>query len=78
MEEGREAAVARFGTYETKAELAIFAYGIGDRDTAARLQPELDKIASRWTTLTRELNEPAMRRLKAARDLAAKEATAAA
>ena len=67
-------AEARFGTFEAKAEYAIWAYAIGDRVTAARLQAELDKIASRWSPLTRELNEPSLRRLQAARQLAAKPA----
>lgn len=62
-----EAAVARFGTYETKAEYAIWAYAIGDRATADRLQAELDRIAQRWNTLTRELNEVVAQRLRAAR-----------
>jgi hypothetical protein len=69
-----EAAVARFGTYEAKAEYAIWAYAIGDRDTAGRLQAELEKIAARWNTLTRELNEQSEQRLRAARDLAARQA----
>jgi len=69
-----EAAVARFGTWEAKAEYAIWAYGTGDRDTASRLQGELEKIAVRWNTLTRELNEPSERRLRAARELSARQA----
>ncbi|HEY0822145.1 MAG TPA: tetratricopeptide repeat protein [Ramlibacter sp.] len=67
-------AEARFGTYEAKAEYAIWAYAIGDRLTSQRLQAELEKIAARWSPLTRELNEPALRRLQAARELAAKQA----
>jgi hypothetical protein len=69
-----EAAVARFGTWEAKAEYAIWAWSAGDRDTASRLQAELEKIAARWNTLTRELNEPAERRLRAARELATRQA----
>lgn len=65
-------AESRFGTFEAKAEYAIWAYAIGDRVTSARLQAELDKIAARWSPLTRELNEPSLRRLQAARELAAK------
>ena len=64
----------RFGTYEAKAEYAIWAYATGDRATSARLQAELDRIASRWNGLTRELNEPVQRRLQAARELAARQA----
>jgi hypothetical protein len=69
-----EAAVARFGTYEAKAEYAIWAYSIGDRSTAERLQTELDKISQRWNTLTRELNEVVQHRLQAARDVALRQA----
>lgn len=67
-------AESRFGTFEAKAEYAIWAYAIGDRVTSARLQAELDKVAARWSPLTRELNEPSLRRLQAARQLAAKPA----
>jgi hypothetical protein len=38
--------------------------------TSARLQAEMDRIASRWNPLARELNAPATRRLDAARELA--------
>lgn len=62
----------RFGSYEAKAEYAIWAYAIGDRVTSTRLQGELDKIASRWNGLARELNDSATRRLAAARELARK------
>lgn len=67
-----EAAVARFGTYEAKAEYAVWAYAIGDTATAERLHEELQKIASRWSSLTRELNAPSQRRLQAARELASR------
>jgi hypothetical protein len=65
-----ESAVAKFGTYETKAEYAIFAYVAGNRATAERLGTELDKLAARWNPHTRELNAPVARRLAAARTLA--------
>jgi hypothetical protein len=67
-----EAAVAAHGTYEAKAEYAIWAYAIGDASTSTRLHAELDKISARWNGLTRELNAPVVRRLEAARALAAK------
>lgn len=67
-------AVSRFGTYEAKAEYAIWSYAVGDRSTADSLSAALDKIASRWNSLTRELNEPVVRRLTAARALAGKQA----
>jgi hypothetical protein len=65
---------ARFGTYEAKAEYAIWSLAMGDVATSTRLIDELDKIASRWDPLTRELNQPAQRRLSAARTLAARAA----
>jgi hypothetical protein len=67
-----EAAVARFGTYEAKAEYAVWAFAVGDVATAERLTAELEKIAARWNPLTRELNDPVARRLNAARALAGK------
>jgi hypothetical protein len=64
------AAEERFGSYEAKAEYAIWTYAIGDRVTSNRLQAELDKIATRWNALARELNEDSLRRVQAARELA--------
>jgi hypothetical protein len=61
-----------FGTFESKAEYAIWAYAVGDRVTSARLQAETDRIASRWNAHARELNAQAMRRLRAAREVAQK------
>lgn len=72
-----ESAEARFGTYEVKAEYAIWAYAVGDQATSQRLQAELDKIAARWSPLTRELNEASQNRLRAARDVAARETAGA-
>jgi hypothetical protein len=68
------AAEERFGTYEAKAEYAIWAYAVGDRVTSARLQAETDRISGRWNALARDLNAPAMRRLRAAREVAHKSA----
>ena len=65
-----ESAMARFGTYEAKAEYAIWAWAVGDRSTAEQLDVDLDRISSRWNALTRSLNEPVQRRLLAARQLA--------
>jgi hypothetical protein len=73
-----ESAIARFGTWEAKAEYAIWAYAAGDLATAERLRAELEKIAARWNPLTRELNEGPERRLRAAFELAQREARAAA
>lgn len=67
-------AVERYGTYEAKAEYAVWLYGAGETTAAERLWAELDKISSRWNPLTRELNDPVARRLAAARELAGKQA----
>jgi len=68
-----ESAVARFGTWEAKAEYAIWASAVGDLATAEGLHAELETLAARWTLLTRELNEVPGRRLRAARELALRE-----
>lgn len=73
-----ESAVGRFGTWEAKAEYAIWAYAVGDTATAERLRAELEKVAARWNPMTRELNEASERRLRAARELAQRETRAAA
>ena len=67
-----DSAVTKFGSYAALAEYAIWSYTIGDKANAERLVPELEKVASRWNSLSRELNEPVARRLAAARILAAK------
>jgi len=72
-----EAAVAKFGTYEARAEYAVWAYGTGESAVAERQQAELDKISARWNAMARELNAVPARRLKVARDLAAKRRQAA-
>jgi len=69
-----EHAVQTFGTFEARAEYAIWALATGDAATAARMQSEIDKITARWNPVNRELNEPVMRRLKAAHALAANRA----
>ncbi|HEX2009953.1 MAG TPA: hypothetical protein VJN44_03350 [Roseateles sp.] len=63
-----EEALLRHGTFEAHAEYAIWALAIGDRATADRLQAEIDqKITRHWNAMSRELNEPVMRRLREAR-----------
>jgi hypothetical protein len=59
-----EAAVQRFGSFESKAEFAIWAYQTGDTATAGRLQAELDQTMGRWNAHNRELNQALVRRLK--------------
>jgi len=61
-----EAAVQRYGTFEAYAEYAIWARGSGDAATAQRLQLEIERIMRRWNAMTRNLNEPVLRRLRAA------------
>ncbi len=65
------AAQRRFGSFDARAEFAIWAYGQGDPATAAHLQGEIDLIVSRWSRHNRDLNAPLLRRLQAARDSAA-------
>jgi hypothetical protein len=66
------AAIDKHGTYEAKAEYAIWAHTTGDAETAQRLDEELQKIQSRWDPMARHLNEPVMRRYQAAQALARK------
>ena len=61
-----ESALARFGSFETRAEYAIWAATSGDTPTATRLRGELDRAMERWNRHTRELNMPLLRRLNAA------------
>lgn len=68
--EAFERTLQRFGTFEAHAEYAIWALAIGDAGTAARLQTDIDNITRRWNAHNRELNDPVMRRLKAAHEVA--------
>lgn len=61
-----ERAVQRFGSFEAKAEFAIWAYQQGDRATASRLQAELDQTLRHWNKHNKALNAPLLRRLAAA------------
>ena len=63
-----EAAQGRFGSFEARAEYAVWAYRNSDPATAQRLQAEIDEIMHRWSPHNRELNAPLVRRLQAARD----------
>ncbi len=67
-----ESVVVRYGTFEARAEYAIWALAIGDTATAARLQAEIDQITKRWSPQARELNVASMRRLNAALELSGK------
>lgn len=69
VNEGRaefESAIERFGSFECRAEYAIWAATQGDTATAGRLQVELQRSMERWNKHTRSLNMPLVRRLNAA------------
>lgn len=70
--ESFEEALRRFGSFEAHAEYSIWALATGDAATAARLQTEIDRQVKQWNPVSRDLNEPVMRRLKAAHELASK------
>lgn len=61
-----EETLSRHGTFEAHAEYAIWALGCGDQATAQRLQTEIERITRHWNQMSRELNEPVLRRLRAA------------
>lgn len=65
-----EHAVDRFGTYEAKAEYAIFAIAMGDAATARRLDADLERMATKWNAFSRQLNQRVLMRYRAAKDLA--------
>jgi hypothetical protein len=70
--ESFEAAVGRYASFEANAEYLMWALAIDDAATAARLQTEIDRQVRLWTPAARQLNEPVMRRLRAAQQLARK------
>ena len=61
-----ESMVARFGSFTSFAEYAIWAATSGDAALAARLRVDADRAMQRWDRHTRELNRPLIRRLDAA------------
>jgi len=65
-----EKALTRFGSFECRAEYAIWAATSGEREIAAKLQIELQQSMDRWNRVTRELNMPLIRRLNAAFEMA--------
>ncbi|CDG81679.1 hypothetical protein [Janthinobacterium agaricidamnosum] len=56
----------RFGSFECRAEYAIWAAGNGEHALAAQLRAELDQAMQRWSRHTREMYQPLLRRLKTA------------
>jgi hypothetical protein len=61
-----EFAVQRFGSFESRAEFAIWAAKAGDKGTALRLQAEIEQATRRWTRHNRALNAALMHRLQEA------------
>ena len=61
-----ESAVERYGSFEARAQYAIWALSIGDTATAAKLQAEIDQMTKRWSPQAREFNAATMRRLSLA------------
>lgn len=47
-------AIHRFGTFQVKAEYAIWAIQMGDSATAIRLTPDLERIMQYWNHASRE------------------------
>ena len=60
------AAVARFGSIESRAEYAIWAARVGEAETAERLHGELQHAQKHFTKHARSLHQPLLRRLDAA------------
>jgi len=56
-------AVDRFGSFEARAEYAIWAVGSGDLYTANRLHVEIEQARKHWNRHTRELNGALLRRV---------------
>jgi hypothetical protein len=69
-----ESAVERFGSFEARAEYAIWAAASNDQATAMRLKSEIEATTKRWSRHTRELNAPLLRRLSVAMNAAGKRA----
>ncbi|MDR0776364.1 MAG: hypothetical protein LBE81_06970 [Azonexus sp.] len=61
-----ESALARFGSFETKAECLIWALLANEKGLAAHLQVEVQRTTDHWNRQTRDLNRPVLRRLEAA------------
>ena len=56
-------ALTHFGSFECRAEYAIWAASNGERELAAQLRVELDQAMQRWSRHTREMYQPLLRRL---------------
>lgn len=62
-----EHALHAHGSFEVQAEYAIWCWAHGDNATAERLDADIQKTMSRWTSATRNLNADVIARLKSAR-----------
>ena len=60
-------AMTRYGSFETRAEYAIWALQQGDTILSERLCQDIDSAAKRWSRHTREMYAPLMARLEAVR-----------
>ena len=60
-----EAAVQRFGSFEARAEYAIWAFESGDVDAANAQYEEIERTMKYWNAHAREINKPLLRRLQA-------------
>jgi hypothetical protein len=58
--------VARYGSFESRAEYAIWAARAGDAELAEGLRRELQDTMQRWNRHTRDINQALIRRLHAA------------
>lgn len=61
-----EAVVNRFGSFEAKAEFAIWAAGAREYQLAHRLQNDLQSTMDHWNRHTHTMNLPLIRRLETA------------
>lgn len=61
-----EAAVQRYGSFDARAEYAIWAVSAGDTALAQRLKAEIEHATQRWSRQHRELNAAMVRRLEQA------------
>ena len=61
-----ESALERFGSFEARAEFAIWAANAREFQLANRLQNELQKTMDHWNRHTHSMNQPLVRRLNAA------------
>ncbi|WP_035051710.1 hypothetical protein [Andreprevotia chitinilytica] len=61
-----ESAVQRFGSFEARAEYAIWAATSGEWQVAAQLKAEIEKSTKHWSRHNRELNASLLRRLSVA------------